>query len=1172
MNEVRPIDPNVAQRRAANPENSVWVGASAGTGKTKVLTDRVIRLMRSQWRGKQLVPGADPGRILCLTFTKAAAAEMANRLNERLARWTVLPDSALGAKLTQLTGKSPEADVLDAARRLFARVVDTPGGIAIRTLHGFCERVLRRFPLEAGITPNFTVLDDKAAGDLLDDARRATIRAARQAPNSALGQAFARLTTTAGESTIDNLLDAIIGNRGAFQKLLARPGGADAAIAEAYRAHDLDPSVDEAGLIRAACAEGAFDRAALQAACTILSGGKKTDATCAAAIAAFLEADGAAARFAGFDAYCLGFLTKEGERRKKLPTKGCAAAAPAIAAEAERLLGVAKQRRALRLCANTAAMMRIAEDLLARYRAAKAARAALDFEDLIAETRALLGDPGVAAWVLFKLDGGLDHILIDEAQDTNAAQWEIVAALAADFFAGESAHDSAAPPRTLFAVGDVKQSIFSFQGADPQAFAAMRAHFADRVRQARQGWDPVDMRVSFRSVRAVLDVVDQVFADPEARDGLTLPDAGEAEDAIAHQAFRRGMAGLVELWPLIGDEEAEPPEAWAAPEAPQQARAAPQVRLAALIADQVADWLQRGEVLPARDRAIEPADVLILLQRRKPLLDPLVSAFKARDIPLAGADRLLLTEQLAVMDLMALGRFVLLPEDDLTLATILRSPFIDLSEDQLFALAWDRPGSLWRALGDKRGADRAFAVAYDWLYDMRQAALWQRPYEGFARALAMPCPADARSGERALLGRLGGEAHDPIDAFMALALEYEREQPASLQGFLQWVELRAAEIKRDAGGGDNNVVRIMTVHGAKGLQAPIVFLPDTALRRFEAPPLLWPQGGNDAPAVPLWAGGSENMTGIADARADAAKRAAAAESRRLLYVALTRAEDRLYISGIGDEVTPLSWYDLIRRAFDADRCDPPPQEVRDARFGGEAVLRLSDRQAVPAEPDDPPGGRAGPAVTLPGWALRRPPAEPVPSRPLTPSRPVAADPPQLSPLISRRMAPGLTRGRLVHRLLEMLPEVPAAERPAAGARLLGHYSASLGEAEREALLAEVLRLFDDADFAPLFGPQGRAEVSIAGLVGARSISGQIDRLLIEPQRILILDYKSDRPAPHSADDVAPAYLRQMGAYRAALARLYPNRAIVTALLWTEVPRLMPLPDDLVRAYAPGAEE
>ncbi len=1130
------------QRQAAQPETSVWVSASAGTGKTRVLTDRVLRLM---------LAGTRPENILCLTFTKAAAAEMANRLNQRLGRWAMLGDEALSAELASLGGQAPDDDQLATARRLFASVLDARGGLKIQTIHAFCESLLGRFPLEAELMPHFQAMDERSAAEHLGAARDAVLAAAAGGP---LEAELAQVTGQVGEDDFAGLLHELASNRGRWGRMMATSGGPDGVVTRVRQALELEPGDSVESLRLAACEDGEIAGADLRRVATAQLGASASasDQARGAAIEAWLAAD-AAGRAAGFDDYLGTFFTKAGEPRKTLINKAALEREPegadVLGREVARLAAVIERCHAAHVAASTAALLALGEALLAAYEAAKRRHGLLDYDDLILATRDMLQRPGSAQWVLYKLDSGLDHILIDEAQDTNPEQWQVVAALAEEFFTGLGARERV---RTVFAVGDAKQSIYSFQRADPEGFVTWRDHFAGLAENAGGLWDRVDLEKSFRSNQAVLAAVDAVFAQPEAQDGLLF-----GEQGIRHETDRLDQAGLVEVWPLELPVKEGPEDPWM-PAVDQQARPSPEVRLAGRIADRLAGWLAAGEQLPSRGRALRPGDVMILVQRRNLFFEEMVRALKQRGVPVAGADRMVLSDQLAVMDLVALGRFVLLPDDDLSLAEVLKSPLVGLDDEALFALAWQRPGSLWQALATRRGEQPAWREAWQFLSGLLAAADYVPPYEFYAALLG---PGGAR---QRLKARLGSEVNDPIDEFLALALDFERLHAPALEAFLHWLTAGEAQVKRDLELGRDEV-RVLTVHGAKGLQAPVVFLPDSCRVPSQDDRLLWleddePGAGVGAREILLWPVRRKYEVGAADKARQAARQSHLREYRRLLYVAMTRAEDRLYVAGweTSQGRGEGCWYDLVWQGL----------EGKAERHGSEwgEMLRLEGAQGP--DPDrleklEPlgPSGRS-----LPDWATRPPAAEPRPPAPLAPSRP---DPePTVRAPLEADDGGRFRRGNLVHRLLQSLPEVAPAERRPAAARLLEVLAPELAAEARAAIAEETITVLEEPGFAALFGPGSRAEVAVTARLGDRILAGQVDRLCVAENEVLLVDYKTNRPPPRSVAAVAPAYLRQLAAYRAALEIIYPDRTIRCALLWTDGPRLMEINPDILAHWMP----
>src|SRR5581483_4779797 len=790
------------QAAAADPSVSAWVSANAGTGKTHVLTMRMLRL---------LLDGTPPERILALTYTKAAAAEMSKRVFARLAAWVTLGEGPLKEALAELLGRAPTAAEVERARQLFAIAIETPGGLKVQTIHAFCERLLQRFPLEAGVTPGFVILDEHERRALLAEAADAILAeaSASDAP-AALARALHTAAAFATDSSIDQLLEEVLREQDWLAAAVRLDGGEETftsaeqiyrkAIGISSRASTADVEQRLAALL----SEADLDR--LQA---ILASGSASDVTGSERVARILRAAGPASRI---DALCTFFLTGEGQPRKALLTKGLIAAHPDMHALLLRTQGQCRalrdERCKLTLLEAAMSLLRLGNAVMQRYAAAKARRAALDFEDLVARAASLLGSSDAVDWVLYKLDGGLDHILVDEAQDTSPVQWDVVRALAEEFFSGTGARETV---RTLFAVGDEKQSIYGFQGAAPYKFAEMGDAFAGRAQRAGLALHRVPLNLSFRAVEPLLAAVDRVFADHGRTPGVSSSGA-----AIQHAAHRSGHAGLVEIWPTEKTEDRERCEPWSPLE--EESASSPVARLAGRIARTIDGWLKSGERLPSQNRAIRAGDVLILVRKRMPFAPAMITALKARGIMVAGADRLVLTEQIAVQDLLALGDFLMLPEDDLALAAVLKSPLIGFDDDDLIALAPGRKGSLWEALLAQAGANARFAAAAKALQRWKDLARRVPPFEFYSALLN-------RDGMReAMLARLGAEAADAIDELLNLALAYDDGAAPSLQGFLGWLRAGPREVKRDMEQGRDEV-RVMTVHGSKGLEAPIVFLP-----------------------------------------------------------------------------------------------------------------------------------------------------------------------------------------------------------------------------------------------------------------------------------------------------------------------------------------------------------
>ncbi|MBI1202322.1 MAG: double-strand break repair helicase AddA [Rhodopseudomonas sp.] len=1130
MSAPRTIPPEAShvQIEAASPDTSAFVSANAGSGKTHVLAMRVINL---------LLRGVDPAKILCITFTKAASANMANRVFDTLANWTTLPDAELDRKIALSTGAPVGSGQRARARRLFASALETPGGLKVQTIHAFCTRLLHQFPFEANVAARFTVLDEAETTQLLDRLTLGVLLEASAQPASALGKALATAIVVAADTTFKDVIVDAIGKRDDIEGWIKRAGSVEAAIDELSHRVGIDPqdTADQAELDY--FAKSLIPQKQWPALIDILANGLKTDQGKAAALASVERLTGRERIETYLDIFC----TKEREPRKSLVTKGIATDYPAwldtLQAEQARLLDLMARERAIAARDRTRALITIAAEVIARYRSEKDRRGLLDYNDLIDKTLDLF-KLSSAAWVLYKLDLGIDHVLVDEAQDTSPQQWEIIKTIVSEFTPGGARPNV---KRTMFAVGDEKQSIFSFQGAAPHAFDEMRQLFARQFDNEEQGWKFLRFHHSFRSGATVLGSVDRVFKSPEVYASVTTDAVGIPE----HLALPGVAPGLVEIWDLIEPAERREMEGWQAP-FDTESEQSPRVQLAARIAAQVGQWTQQG---------LRPGQVLVLVRQRGALFEAIIRALKTAGIPVAGADRLVLTEHIAVMDLMALADSLLLPDDDLSLASLLKSPLFGLDDDRLYRLAYDRaPLSLRAALRAKAADEPAFAAAADLLDDWTAAARRLTPFAFFAHVLGVGRPGD-KSGRGKMLTRLGPEANDALDEFLNLALDYETRETPSLQGFVAWLRAAQTQVRRDM-EMVRDEVRVMTVHGAKGLEANTVILADTTTAP-EGPhdPRLFKLGQGEM----VWATARANdAPATAEAR-DNIKTQARDEYRRLLYVAMTRAAERLVVCGSKgvNRIPSGCWYELIRNGLE-DECVTEP-----AFDGNGTVLRYRKGDMPAATPSGKSGQESGkqtgeetgtpPSKSAPPvWLRQDAPRERPALRTVTPS---ATDEAAARPTASGGAGLALLRGSLVHRLMQSLPDLPVERRREAAADYLARAGVALEATDRATIADQVMRVIEDARFAELYGPASRAEVSIVGKVEqagqAVLVSGRIDRLAVTDSAVLIGDFKTNRPPPRALADVPDAYVEQLALYRAVLRQLYPEKAVRAALIWTE---------------------
>ena len=1127
-------DPQV---KASNPRASVFVAANAGAGKTSTLVKRVARLLLAK---------APPEAILCVTYTKAGAAEMQRRLFKELGDWAVMPDEPL---IKTLAGLEEAGRDLSDARALFARALETPGGLKIQTIHAFCEKLLRRFPLEAGVSPGFTVLEDEAAARLSAEARDAAARFAMNQPGP-IAEAYNHFSVELDYRSFNAMFGVFETRRKAIAAYVDRCGGATLAERDVWRRCGFAGRVSPETITAEAVERirwGQWKRAAQ----ALLATGMTSDAKLGSRMLAVEAAP-------TFEGLCSVFLTADGDTRKRLATKAVDPwAADWLAEEQARLEEAQARLRGARVARDTWHAITLASAYGSAYETLKAARGGLDFGDLIDRTIALITVRADAAWVLYKLDGGLEHILLDEAQDTAPDQWNILRALSGEFFVGAGA---VRRDRTVFAVGDEKQSIFSFQGAAPERFAAEGQAFKAMVEEAGARFEQVSLTESWRSAPEVLGFVDEVFKEPEALAGLRPAGSGNILAFPVNHIARRGPGGGVEAWPLEITDPSTEPDPWAPVDAPPTESAGR--KLARRIARSIKAMIGRGEAVldrqnPKQSRPCVAGDFLILVRRRNALFHEIIRALKREGVAVGGADRLKLSEHIVFADLMALARFVRFPADDLTLASVLRGPFCDVDEESLFDLAHGRQGSLWgilQARAAERAQWRAARAFLDWAMDLART---RPPFEVFSRVLSR-LDDQGRSMRARMLVRFGAEAEDALEAFLAEVLAAEGRDLRDLESVIAALSETELEVKReqeDAQTRAGGEVRVMTVHGAKGLEAPIVILPDTTTRATaQGGPLLDAENGGF-----LWAPRkADDCPASAKAR-DARDVAGDHESLRLLYVALTRARDRLIVCGVESQKVRFekSWRDYVDRAFAA--LEPRPF----ALDGGGEGLRIGADPVMMGEAVHADAALAA----IPAWARRIAPGEAPALSYRSPST-LGEDSkgPAPSPLSAVDGLGRFRRGEIIHRLLQLLPDLAPDARVDGAQRLLMR-ERDLTDAQRTEMAGAALAVLNDPIFAEVFAPGSRAEVALAGaaarLPAGLAVSGRVDRLRVTADRVLVIDFKTNRPAPARIEDADKAYVIQMAVYRAVLAEIFPGRAIDAALVWTDGPRLMPVPENLM---------
>ena len=1201
------------QRMASDPERSSWVAAHAGSGKTRVLTDRVLRL---------LMHGAAAGDILCVTYTRAAAAEMRDRIFSALSSWAILDQSSLVEELEKIFIPQPTQAQLERARVLFAEVLDAPHALRIETVHAFCQSVLRRFPLEAGVPPHFSVMEEWQKRALLLQARQQVLRQVGQSgtqhncaspdeEDESLPALIRSLAVNVSEMHLDLVLEKLF----AYPQLLKM-------VAESplQTRHKLlqrlgvisgtdEASPDDADLVKNACQMADARRQQLQRLAELMQESNVTNQKLAMALKNWLDADDET-RALGFDDYCTAMLTGEGTPRKRIPAAAILQQWPEAEAvyleEAERLIAIQRRRHGYASVQRSWPLLQLAGKVYHCYAALKTSHGLMDYDDLIMRAADLVCADGGAAWVRYKLDNSIRHMLIDEAQDTSGPQWRVLAGLADAFF--DAVDEQQQLPRNLFTVGDFKQSIYSFQGARPALFGSQRQYFDARAQVIGAPLELLTMDTSFRSSEVVLRLIDKVVSpDGAALAGLSI----DGEEVPPHAVFRTEASGFVEIMELTEAAEANSAEPFMPAVSNDEDSIDAETVLARRISRRLAGWV-RGEGLPAGCDAIRPGDILILCRNRHRLFHLLDQQLRLAGLPVAGADRLRLNDHIIIHDLIALGRVMLLPEDDLSLACLLKSPFFGFDEDQLFRLAHGSPqqhrgsASLFRQLARLVSEDAVFNHAHETLQRWMVQAENQAPSVFFAGILD-----DAT--RRACMVRLGPVVNDVLEEFLTICRHHEQIATASMQGLLAHLETDTTEIIRESENRGSDEIRMMTIHGAKGLQAPVVVIPDAVHGRPPVEALLVMPAVAGLPETPLLAAtGKPQAEAISIARAERVQQRLE-EENRLLYVALTRACNGLLIAGhVNTGRNPQgSWYEKISSAAGKLASETGDAMTINYVDGHQAMLIAAAGQAgkppsqKPCQPhvekkrpdqasgiDDPEAAVAVEALqdeALPDWVLTPPAAESLPPKPLTPSNwAVSAIPaaspaaalsrvPEASPQSGRLRRLAMLRGSIMHRLLEILPELDRADWQDAAGRVVGSMS-RLADGRQHAfgeddlspddLVNQAISLLENPAIGPLFGPDSLAEVPVTGMVGAFPVAGTIDRLAIAPERVMIADFKTGLPAA-SESEIPPGYIRQLAWYAALIKGCYSDRPVEAWLVYTETAKAFRFQADLLQRVLAG---
>jgi len=1102
------MNPLKEQILATSPERSIWLSASAGTGKTFVLVNRLIRL---------ILEGNDPRRIVCITYTKAAATEMQERVIKYIGDVILLNDIELKNKLDSEFEANIDLKKLSRTRKKLISIIDHPQQLKIQTIHSFCEGVLKHFPLEAETPAFFEVIDDFGKSELVEEAWKKLIFSV----DAKVREAVEFLLSRFKPLQIKELLNDLLQQKAKLLKVITLFGGYEGYISGLKELLNITQENKQ------------------ELETLIFNGNKNLFSD----VLMVLEKGGTNEKKLGVKLrkYFISqkieelaeiFLTEkdDGFDVKKILTKQSEKDYPNIFAsiiEFQRvLLGIINGVKDIDIFANTKYFLRAFEKFNQIYEGEKAIRYVLEFDDLIERTANLLRKENPnREWVLYKLDGGIDHILIDEAQDTNESQWQIIDAITDEFFSGQV--NDAGLARSLFVVGDEKQSIYSFQGADVRVFSDRQSYYEARKKDHGINFESVRLNRSFRSGAAVIDVVNKVVANKTILAALTksghLPEHEIADSMKTPQKF-----GYFEINKLVDvavrAKASKEVISWNLPREYEEDEEEKNIDiLAGRIAGKIKDILARDFILPATGKRPTPGDIMVLVKKRKGIASVLIEKLQELEIPVSGIDRLNLNDSLAIKDLLALAKFSILKNDDLNFACLLKSAFISFNEDELFDVCWNRgSANVHESFLAKAAGNIRYGQAAELLEKL--AAQKDSVFEFFYDAL------EAMDMRRNFISYFGRQINEILDEFLMIVKKFEDSAGGGLQHFINWFEKNEVTVKRNLEAG--NEVRIITAHGAKGLEAPIVVIPDTTSG-----------GGSDAQFC-----FGDNIflcPVIKDYRNELFKKIyrekqalELEEYYRLLYVALTRAKNELYLFGHTYKgIKANNWHNMVLSSVGGMCAE---DEERFSYTTPEYITQF-EKAGTPSETAE--------VIDLTLFQRKFSGSEEI--EVISPSALYRTENNQKFSL--ERV--DFTKGLAVHKLLEILPEIEEHEE--AAEKILNNYFVAGEEETKLKAKNEAFSVLKNAEFNFIFTGKSKAEVPVCGFYMDKFISGKIDRLVeLGAGEILIVDYKTNDIAENSVPRVMKKYSAQMMAYKHLLEKIYPDKNIKAALLFTAVGRLV----------------
>jgi ATP-dependent helicase/nuclease subunit A len=1090
----------------ADPSYSLWVSASAGTGKTKILIDRVLSL---------LVQGIEINKILCMTFTNAAAQEMLERIYQETTNWIAHSETELFICLEKLLHRPPAPQEMRKATSLLEDITHPLNILKVKTIHSFCSDIAHKFALEMDLNPSIQILDHTELKAFIKEVK-SRIFLKKEIFNTGLN-----IISQITEAKLEEIIEVIITSKTKLEAVFCNDiDTIENKLKYLFKCNNLS-NIEE--LLKDFCNHTTHSK--LLPLGNIIKAGGITDLDKAQRIESWLNS-ALEIKISKIEDYLSCFLKKDGEKLKKVFSLGVTSKLDISLLDTIQDLcyEYIENKKSLCLIENTKLFLKLSQFVLEQYQQYKKSKNSLDYNDLITKTANILRSENMSNWILYKLDHQIEHILVDEAQDTSAEQWLIIDSLSTEFFSGVSAIEV---PRSIFIVGDEKQSIFSFQGANPEIFNLMQQYFKERILASTGKFAEITLDTSFRSAPIILDCVDKVFNDPILQRSVT------TKPHILHTAHRSNYEGSIEVWPLVKSIKLDSykHESWNLPVKRVEKYNASKV-LAKLLALKIKEWLSKGKFLSSYDRNLLPSDIMVLVRKRSEFIDHFIDYCKKFHIPISGKDRINLKDQIVFEDLLSLAKFALLPEDDLNLACLLKSPIIGITEEELFQLCHTRHSSVWNSLIEKQTTNKRFKKITEELMLYFNMADFMSPFEFFYKVL------EIYDGKKKFISRLGLQVTDILEEFLRQAEKFEKDANISLQSFVIWIERNTFDTKNQT--SSLNTIQIMTVHSAKGLQAPVVILADPMDIPENNELLYWLDD------IPVWPAKQSLLNQECTLLKQQYLKQQLDEYYRLLYVALTRAEDELIICGY-EKLSVLSsnsWYQLLWQKLYTDSSLKMFECLGDMEieaFTSPYYIKLgAQHMFYPLSTEN-----TSQATLLPSF-LEEPFIEAA-HKYFKPTESIETSDENF-----------FLKGQVMHRLLEFLPSIPQDYHRSLAASLLQSLSLPTLEV---GLDNKALTILNDKNFDFIFyNKNSIAEVNIAGYLEILGetffVSGKIDRLILEENEVIIIDYKTNKILPKTEADIKLSYLKQILTYRQLIKKIFPQKNIRIMLLWTEEKNLM----------------